>query len=187
MNKSIIFLSTILFTQLTFGMELIPTKYFNPASYILEEVRLDKYLYVATEHDKVIFKQALDNAPERIKEIIKYKQVFRENIKGELNCLLLTGYTGLGKSVLAKAIALELGGSCMHLPAGFLFKSHRNETAQLIHEIIKKSINELQQVVVIIDDMDVLLQHYNSEYHDSMMTTKVLCKILDEYASFSYF
>ena len=65
----------------------------------------------------------------------------------------------------------------MHAP------SCRNETAQLIHEIIKKSINELQQVVVIIDDMDVLLQHYNSEYHDSMMTTKVLCKILDEYAT----
>ncbi len=160
---------------------------FDPRPYKLEAINLQRYIYQPKDVDKKFLSLATDCAPQEILKIAQDKKQSQENSDSIVNCMLLTGDTGIGKSLLAKAVAFETGYVFLHILLGDILRSHRNETGLLLYKIVEKAQEQFEKVVIVVDDIDILLRAYNNKHHDSDFTTHVLCKILEKNSNNSNF
>lgn len=146
---------------------------YDPSPYIFKKVKIASELYIPDNKDKFLFESAFRVAPKKIKNILESENSTREN-----NCLLLVGRTGIGKTLLAKAMSCKLG-KC-YLVHSLWAKSHRNETGLLLDAYIEDVAKEPGKSTIVLDHIDVFLEHYKSPIVDHAYTAEVLLKQLNK-------
>ena len=128
--------------------------------------------------------QAYENAPARIKNIVSHLKDPNFFSRPTYRSVLIVGVPGIGKSTLAKAIAYQVRDygwkleffSCADLEfAG----ENRNLTAIKLISTLNEIIDKKEKTIVVIDELNQLLDNYNSKQSDTDMTSKALWTFLD--------
>jgi AAA+ superfamily predicted ATPase len=126
-----------------------------------------------------LFKEALKNAPERVHLIINYLLKPNANKKA-FRYLMLAGPSGVGKSILARAIAWRLGRDYLFVPAPVLLAHYANHTAENLHKLYASLSKFKNQPVLIVDEMNVLTDNHNQEHSDGGNTAMAKWTLLDK-------
>ena len=113
-----------------------------------------------------LFEEALKNAPERVHLIINYLLKPNAN-KSAFRYFMLAGPSGVGKSILARAIAWKLGRNYLFVPAPVLLAHYANHTAENLHKLFASLPKFELQPVLILDEVNVLTDNHKQEHSDT--------------------
>jgi len=142
--------------------EPITGQHYEPKGYFSDEETIDPFL----------IDQIIAQAPEEIKEFIDTIQDRNEMLRNvQLQRLLLYGPSGTGKTLLAKAIALQSVRKYYFIQTPDLLDSWKN-----CHQNLRKEIDSLAKIkepfAIIFDEMDQITDQYkNKNSSDSAMPT----------------
>lgn len=132
-----------------------------------------------------MLESALDNAPALLKGIFTYlqshvnKRSLHYNTIPSFHRFILAGPPGTGKTTLAHAIAHKLGCSIVFVAATSLLGRYRNETSTNITHFLKEQAGVERSIVIIIDELHKLFEHYNNEHSDDSQTAAAFWLMLD--------
>jgi len=153
----------------------------NNIAFILsnDQDNLDINIYKEDLNNLDILKDSYDNCNIEIKNVVKLVQ---NNIQSKrfYKYILLEGPSSSGKSTLARAIAV-FGFKIPYLfiPSTSLLSHHRNKTAKNIKNLFNTVSNLNQDYIIILDEINVLTDNYQSDYNDIAETSKSLWICLD--------
>ncbi len=89
------------------------------------------------------------------------------------------GRPGTGKTTAALAIPHLARWYFDFVPSGPLLSRYRNETKEKLEAHLQRAVSSGKKVVVIIDEINRLLENFNSKKHDSDATSSALWMFLD--------
>jgi SpoVK/Ycf46/Vps4 family AAA+-type ATPase len=131
------------------------------------------------DEDPQLLREALELAPEKIRDIVQKLRDPKAN-KSFYRYFMLTGPSGTGKSILAKAIAHELGKKYLFVEAPSLQGHFLNETTENVYKLFKQVNQHPEHPVLILDEFNALTDTYNQENRDTADTAKGLWTLLDK-------
>ncbi len=127
-----------------------------------------------------------ESAPEDAREILEY--IENPSIFGTQGCRssYFVGAPGTGKTTMALALAYK--ASKLSPPWGYkLVKSReltvgecRNHTVKLLNQLFTGVLSESRPMLLIIDELNKLLEHSESEHYDTDTSSAALWEFLDE-------
>ena len=125
---------------------------------------------------------SLMNCPERLTRIIdRIKQ--GDKVCGE--CILITGSTGVGKSIMGRAIATAADAGCKMCLGSRIGNQYQNSgdvNLQLIFEEAEEYIKKNNKpCVLIIDEIEALIRKFNDKGDSEGSITRTLLGLLDHY------
>jgi SpoVK/Ycf46/Vps4 family AAA+-type ATPase len=129
-----------------------------------------------------MYQTVLEAAPDKIKTIIQREKLYPNGYKHRVNRLLFIGVPGVGKSLLAKAVACQMGQS-FFIRHSDVMKKYRNETSNRLNKALKEIIKYSGKNILIIDEINKLTDNHKSENSDSGITAATLWTFLDEQQS----
>ena len=144
-----------------------------------EQINTKQFICLPSKSDKIIFENALKNAPEKVKSVIEKDKELGNQTISRLNYLFFAGPPGTGKSTLSKAVGCDLG-VCYFLQLGNLLSKHRHATSQRLNKIITAILKSPGKSVIVIDEINKLVENYMSENNDSGDTAVILWQKIDE-------
>lgn len=122
------------------------------------------------------------SAPADVAELLRYLRNPAMFAQLQKNILLLVGPYGTGKSTLACALAYKAGWRCEFLTAAdFKGNGARNVTGDKLHDKIEEIAQLNEKTVIVLDEMNTLVEYFESENHDSGYTALTLWQLLDKY------
>lgn len=130
---------------------------------------LDVFDLLITEKEEVLLDDVFLNPANKaqIENLLKEHQYIEELSKYKLpvnNKIMLSGPTGCGKTMTAKAIAKSLGKSLLILNLSNIVSSKIGETAQHVKQVFNKAIRE--RAVLFLDEFDQIGKARNSDEKD---------------------
>ncbi len=128
-------------------------------------------------------KTVYEGAPPIIKGTVEHlKDPYYFDIDGmpEYRHLFLSGPPGSGKSTIAKAIARYAGWDLKFKTPADVQKGDRNNAALNLKKMFKKYIDRGTPTLFVIDEINQLLENYESDKHDNDATSKSLWTQLDK-------
>lgn len=138
---------------------------------VLSKERLDEMAYV--------FSQAPEEA-QMIVNHLKDPTYFEDE---EYRSAIFVGEPGTGKTTTALAIGhkmmVESGWKYKMLDCGAFLGKFRNQTAIKLRQYLRSIIALRVPIILIIDELNRLLEHAQSEHHDTDTTSSVLWTFLD--------
>ena len=93
------------------------------------------------------------------------------------------GEPGTGKTTTAEAIAYKMsqyGWEYKFLPSTLFLGEHRNQAAILLQKELEAIKKSKKKTILIIDELNLLMEHSESKNHDTDATAKVLWAFLDQ-------
>jgi SpoVK/Ycf46/Vps4 family AAA+-type ATPase len=102
-------------------------------------------------------------------EVLKALELFENDVPGSPRGLLLTGPSGVGKSLLGKTIAETVGCSFQHLTPAALKMDHLGGSGQRVREVWAKARRE-QPSILYLDECEGVLGRRGSAETDAIST-----------------
>jgi len=102
-------------------------------------------------------------------EVLKALELFENDVPGSPRGLLLTGPSGVGKSLLGKTIAETVGCSFQHLTPAALKMDHLGGSGQRVREVWAKARQE-QPSILYLDECEGVLGRRGSAETDAIST-----------------
>ncbi len=120
------------------------------------------------------------DAPDFVKKVVLYLKNPRR-WPGIIPCryMFLDGMPGVGKTTLAKAVAYKANWELKTLTHQGVYRKERNGTAAELMARLKAIVAEDKETVVFWDELNLALEHYNSEHHDTDATSEALWSFFD--------
>jgi SpoVK/Ycf46/Vps4 family AAA+-type ATPase len=146
---------------------------------IFYNAQCDQFVLKPSDHDIKLHQVALENAPNKIKALIARENCGPKGYKHRINRLLFIGVPGVGKSLLAKAMACQIG-KCFFIKHSAVMKKYRNETSNLLIKILREIVEQPGKNVIVIDEINKLTDNHKSEHSDSGITAATLWTFMDE-------
>lgn len=129
--------------------------------------------------EKRLCEQLCESAPVKVKDIIAMlsnPQQFDDCLPTKI---LLVGPPGVGKTTLASVIAQKSGRSCLFISAPTLANEYKNSGAQNLQRQIELAIALDHPLVIIIDELAALIDHYKDTHNQDANMTETLWIVLD--------
>jgi DNA polymerase III delta prime subunit len=136
--------------------------------------------------DHLIMERALQTWMKRIPDIkILILHLLRRDF---LKCptyrsCLFIGPPGVGKTTVAQAIAYKINWNLIVLPYHEFQREHRNQTGIFLRNKLEETLadrdNQETGVIIVIDEINLLFEHYESEHHDTASTAATFWVWLD--------
>lgn len=125
----------------------------------------------------------LEHAPIRAQNIIKCLN--NPHFSTNYSCAsFFVGIPGSGKTTFAKAIAYKMQQIAQwenqFITSSSVLGEHRNKTAIQLCKIFEEITLSPNPQILIIDELNQLLEHSNSEHHDTDSTSKAIWSFLDK-------
>ena len=89
------------------------------------------------------------------------------------------GEPGTGKTTIAKAIPHFINWYFDFIPSAALLGSYRNQASERLLQHLNRAVSGKRKVVVIIDEINRLLENFDSKNHDTDSTSSNLWMFLD--------
>ena len=125
----------------------------------------------------------LGNIKNELKEAIewplKYADVFKKVDTKPPKGILLYGPPGVGKTLLAKAVANESGVNFISVKGPALMSKYVGESEKGIREIFKKA-KQASPTIVFFDEIDSIIPRRGSSSTDAHVTERVISQFLTE-------
>jgi transitional endoplasmic reticulum ATPase len=125
----------------------------------------------------------LDNIKNELKEAIewplKYADVFKKMDTSPPKGILLYGVPGVGKTLLAKAVANESGVNFISIKGPALMSKYVGESEKGIREVFKKA-KQASPTIVFFDEIDSIIPRRGSSSTDAHVTERVISQFLTE-------
>jgi len=125
----------------------------------------------------------LDNIKNELKEAIewplKYADIFKKVDTKPPKGILLYGPPGVGKTLLAKAVANESGVNFISVKGPALMSKYVGESEKGIREIFKKA-KQASPTIVFFDEIDSIIPRRGSSSTDAHVTERVISQFLTE-------
>jgi len=125
----------------------------------------------------------LGNIKNELKEAIewplKYADVFKKVDTKPPKGILLYGPPGVGKTLLAKAVANESGVNFISIKGPALMSKYVGESEKGIREIFKKA-KQASPTIVFFDEIDSIIPRRGSSSTDAHVTERVISQFLTE-------
>ncbi len=125
----------------------------------------------------------LENIKEELKEAVewplKYPDVFKKANTNPSKGILLYGVPGIGKTLLAKAVANESGVNFISIKGPELISRYIGESERGVREIFKKA-KQAAPTIIFLDEIDSLVPKRGSSSTDSHVTERVISQFLTE-------
>ncbi len=90
------------------------------------------------------------------------------------------GPTGTGKSTAALAVPHLAHWHWLYKAAPEFSGTYRNETKERLADFLRCAVSQKKKVVVIIDELNRILENFDSKHHDADATASYLWTFLDE-------
>jgi Cdc6-like AAA superfamily ATPase len=120
--------------------------------------------------------EVFEDTPEGMKDILTH---LKKPLDPELRAALVVGPPGTGKTTATLAIPHLARWYWKFFSGPELASQYRNETKGKLAAELKKTISRKKKVVVIIDELNTLLENFNSKGHDTDTTSSFLWTFLD--------
>lgn len=121
--------------------------------------------------------EVFEDAPEGMKDIVAH---LIKPLDPEWRAALLVGPPGTGKTTATLAVPHLARWYWKFLSGPELAGQYRNEAKERLAFELKNIISQKKKVVVIIDELNKLLENFNSKGHDTDITASFLWTFLDE-------
>ena len=125
----------------------------------------------------------LGNIKNELKEAIewplKYADVFKKVDTKPPKGILLYGPPGVGKTLLAKAVANESGVNFISIKGPALMSKYVGESEKGIREVFKKA-KQASPTIVFFDEIDSIIPRRGSSSTDAHVTERVISQFLTE-------
>ena len=161
----------------------------TPPWYTYDDNTLSNQMYHGSSLLEI--KQAYESAPAMIKGAVNHLKDplhYKPNGAPEYRALMLYGEPGTGKSTLAKAIGLYANWDVEFTTPADYQVGNRNDAAQKLREKIETIMSNGVPTVLVIDEINQLLENYNSDKHDNDATSKELWTSMDKsYGNTNFF
>jgi len=121
------------------------------------------------------------NPPKKAQYIVKQLED-PANSKVNYRSAYFVGEPGTGKTMMAKAIAYKMaqkGWTCKRLSSCELIGKYRHETGMRLENLLETAAASDKPTLIIIDDLNLLLEHTGSKYHDTAETAAILWDFLN--------
>ncbi len=137
---------------------------------------------VHNDHEAWLMQSSIQNAPPLLRGICNYlkKNVQAKHIPSR-HRFMLVGAPGTGKTTLARAVAWHLNYPIHFVQATSLLGHFRNETSINIRNCFNKFMQDHRPVVVVIDELHKLFEHYTDSKTDHSESAAAFWQILDEF------
>lgn len=134
-----------------------------------------------SENEIAEMEMVFESSPKKAQNIVKQLE---NPARSRVNrrSIFFIGDTGTGKTMMSKAIAhkaSQKGWNFKHISSSELMGSYRNETAIRLKSMLEKAAASNQPTLIILDDLDLFLQHTDSKYHDTAETSATLWHFLE--------
>ena len=108
---------------------------------------------------------AFNHAPEKVKKIVRASKIKwgRADSRNDTKVLLLVGPPGVGKTLIAQAIALQLNYPYRYFNATKFSTSYQHSKIQLLRENIEPYIKQDVPIVIILDEITHLTENHNKK------------------------
>lgn len=94
-----------------------------------------------------------------------------------INCIMLTGPTGSGKTSLGLAIACKTGRNFIHLPAGALSKEYQHSPCTILNNLYLVASETKRGLIIIFDEVESLCNVTSADF-DPVVVNQ-FCDLLD--------
>jgi len=125
----------------------------------------------------------LGNIKNELKEAVewplKYADVFKKVDTKPPKGILLYGPPGVGKTLLAKAVANESGVNFISVKGPALMSKYVGESEKGIREVFKKA-KQASPTIVFFDEIDSIIPRRGSSSTDAHVTERVISQFLTE-------
>lgn len=127
--------------------------------------------------------QSYEGAPWQVKHIVEHLNNPDEFGDDDYRAAFFVGPPGSGKTTAAKAVPHMANWFRYFIVATEIERKDRNSTSRELLKILNSIVaNPIPKVVVIIDELEELLEHFESEKYDTAATGRSLWTFLDSQA-----
>lgn len=207
-SRTIIFTSLLVTSVLVLGMEdpnqnnnnsYKPLNHFHDIpdahSNFEKDANFDSLLTMdMKQFDKetiIEMEQVFNDAPPRAQQIINHLEDKDFLDDGAYRAAIFWGPPGTGKTTTALAIAYKMfitkQWKCRFFSAGELARKDRNATAMALCKLFKEIETDTEPNILILDEMNELFEHPESEHRDTSMNSKVFTKFFNGRQGKHYF
>lgn len=123
--------------------------------------------------------EVYQDAPAKVKNIVKRLKNPDNFPLGESRWVIFYGPPGMGKTKLAMAVADQTGYTSEFFTCGDFTLKERGAAAEKLTNIFNQIVKSGQKTILIIDELNQLLENYDSKHHDTDATSKALWTLLD--------
>jgi AAA+ superfamily predicted ATPase len=122
-----------------------------------------------------------DNAPQEAREIVNHLKDATYLSDGTYRSAFFIGDPGTGKTTVAKAIAYKMlpEWRCVFRNSTDIIGEYRNQAAKKLNQLFTEIDTKKQPTLLVIDELNQLLEHAESENHDTDATSKALWGNID--------
>ncbi len=121
-----------------------------------------------------------NDAPEMVRDCVRHLEDPNFYRLPQYRALFLYGDSGSGKSTLAKAIAQYAGWDQIFYTPQDIQGTERGRGAEKLRNKLNEIIERKTKTVVILDEINQILEHAESEHHDNDATSKEFWTYLDK-------
>ncbi len=119
-------------------------------------------------------------APSEVHKIVKHLKDPEYLNDEKFRYAFFIGKHGVGKSTLAKAVAFKSEWMPKYFVPSDFEEKGRNATSHKIINTLDTIVGQDVETVIILDELNQLLKHYDSEHYDTDATSKALWTFLDK-------
>ncbi len=146
-----------------------------------QESEKPKKTEVFSESHVAEIEMVFEHSPKKAQNIVKQLED-PDNSHDNPRYIFFVGDTGTGKTTMSEAIAHKMSQKGWHfirVSSCQLLGSYRHVTGMRLENTLEKAASSNQPTLIIIDDLDLFLQHTDSKYHDTAETSEILWDFLE--------
>lgn len=129
--------------------------------------------------DMELVDQVIKSAPEDIKDLIPAFQNLASFKKGLLKGIMFIGEPGVGKSLLARALAVKCNVLCLHIDCSLLANEYQNSGSQNLKRALEPAFLK-RPIIIILDEVGSLFEVKEKAHDDRDRIAKAFLQLFDD-------